>query len=118
MKRDLVTVATFSLALDAESVKLRFEHEGLTCFLADANIVTTDWLLGNAVGNIKLQVPTEQVAAATALWEQICRERKERETTPDTNACLVCGAVMADDAVVCTKCGWSFTSGAGDAPQE
>ena len=72
-----------------------------------------DWLLGNAVGNIKLQVPQMQAERAAALVEQIRRERQDREESEDeveSNVCLACGAELADEASRCSACGWSYIS--------
>lgn len=74
---DLVTVATFRFPTEAQAAKLRLEAEGLTPSFSDAEIVNMDWLLGNAVGYIKLQVPLSQAGAAADLLEQV-QSRPER----------------------------------------
>src|SRR5262249_18282199 len=85
---DLVTVATFRFAHEAEFGKLRLEAAGVTAFIADAETVAMDWLLGNAIGNIKLQVPRSRAEeAATILAEAPERERTdEGEDEDDTGA--------------------------------
>lgn len=52
----LVTVATFDLMPDAHIALGRLQAEGIECWLADENLVQTDWLYSIAVGGIKLQV--------------------------------------------------------------
>ena len=112
---DLVTVATFTTLPEAEAARLRFESAGIPAVVTDAEIVNMDWLLGNAVGYIKLQVPRERAAAATALLDQIAAERRERLArsaddpfAPEEAACLACGKDMPDDADRCPSCGWTW----------
>ena len=57
MKEDLVTVATYRLALSAEVARVSLEQEGIRVFVADSNQVATNFFLGPLVGYIKLQVP-------------------------------------------------------------
>jgi hypothetical protein len=112
MTDDLVTVATFPSLPEAEAGKLRLEAEGLTVFLADAEIVSMDWLLGNAIGYIKLQVPRSQAEQAAALLEQMRDERQQRDEEENEAAgdvCLACGAALPEDAAQCPVCGWSYT---------
>jgi hypothetical protein len=55
MTQDLVTVATFTTAIDAHLRKNLLEGEGIRAFLADE--LTGDRLLGGAAyGGVKLQV--------------------------------------------------------------
>lgn len=117
MTDELVTIATFRFLPEAQASKLRLEADGLTVLLANAEIVSMDWFLANAIGNIKLQVPQSQAAAATAVLEQARNERRRREKQPqgvETNTCLACGATMREDASRCPACGWSY-AGSEDA---
>ena len=111
----LVTVATFTTLPEAEAARLRFDSAGIPSIVVDAEIVNMDWLLGNAVGYIKLQVPRDRAAAATALLDQIHAERRERIAraaedpfAPEEAACLACGTDMPDDAARCPSCGWTW----------
>lgn len=116
MPSDYVTVATFTTLPEAEAARLRIETEGIPAVVTDAEIVNMDWLLGNAVGYIKLQVPPSLAPAAIALLDQIAAERRdrlERELDDDSDepTCLACGAAMPDDADRCPACDWSWTDG-------
>lgn len=62
---ELVTVATYRFAPKAEMARALLEQEGFEVFVADATLVTTGWLLGGAVGHIKLQVPTQRPRSRT-----------------------------------------------------
>lgn len=116
MSDALVTVASFPTLPEAEAAKLHLESEGIPANLIDAEIVSMDWLLGNAVGFIKLQVPQSKAEVAAALIESIAAERRRRReaspadedwNAPDDELCLSCGTAMAE-ADVCPNCGWSW----------
>jgi hypothetical protein len=62
-----VTVAAFDHPAAAHLARLRVEAEGIDCVLLDENLVATDWLVSNAVGGIKLQVPAPDAARARAM---------------------------------------------------
>lgn len=114
MDYELVTVATFRFLPEAEVSKLHLEAEGLTPFLADAETVSTDWFLGNAVGNIKLQVPNSQAATATALLEKVRNTDRGQSKLPEDvegNVCLSCGAALPEEQSRCAACGWSYADG-------
>ena len=117
MAEEFVTIATFLTLPEAEAARLHLEMEGFPATLVDAEIVSMDWLLGNAVGNIKLQVPPSRAAAATALLDQVAAERRERREAvqddewfeTDAATCLACGANLPSDVDRCDACGWSYT---------
>lgn len=52
----LVTIARFQGISTASLARNRLEEAGIPSFLADAETITTDWLLSNAMGGVKLQV--------------------------------------------------------------
>lgn len=74
----LVTVATFQEAASAGLAQSQLQSEGIPAYLADAEILTTDWLLNNAIGGIKLQVAEEH--------EQQARELLAIDTDPAAQA--------------------------------
>lgn len=119
MAEDLVTVATFSTLPEAEAARLHLETEGVSVVLVDAEIVSMDWLLGNAVGNVKLQVPDSMVDQAVRLLDEVAEERAKRREmegdddweSPDDELCLSCGAQMPEDENRCEACGWSWADG-------
>src|SRR6266481_9408938 len=86
MEDQLVTVETYQFLPEAQAAKLRLEGNDIQVFLADAETVNMDWLLGNAIGNIKLQVPAEQADHALTLLDEMrekARERREAEEEED-----------------------------------
>jgi hypothetical protein len=62
MSRDdeLITIRNFSYGPDpvseAEIARLKLEEEGIQCFLAGKNFISTHWLLSGVGGGVKLQV--------------------------------------------------------------
>jgi hypothetical protein len=111
MAEDLVTVQTYRFAPEAEAARMYLEGEGLTAFLADAEIVSMDWLLGNAVGNVKLQVPRSQAQHAQFLLEEMDARRGEAGGAESAGDCLACGAEIPEWKTTCPQCGWSYDSG-------
>ncbi len=118
MSQELVTVATYAKPMDAETAKLRLEAEGLSAFIADGEFVRMDWLLGAAVGDVKVQVPAAHAEAAAATIAAMRDERDRRAARADGDAdaevCLHCGAELAEEAAACPACGMTFAG--EDAP--
>lgn len=104
---DLVTVATFRAAPEAELAKTALDAEGIEAFIADAETVTMDWLLGIAIGDVKIQVAR---SVAERAREILARRRHPDESAepPGVTTCLSCGTPFSDQADRCPKCGWSF----------
>ena len=106
MGSDFVTLMTFSKVQEAEVKRLLLEDEGIKTYLSDAEIVAMDWLLGNAVGEIKLQVANADVERAVTILKNappISTDAPRQE-----NECLACGTAMAENEDVCSNCGWTY----------
>jgi hypothetical protein len=72
MPGQLVTIATFDLPTKARIAQNVLEKAGIKAVVTDEAIVTMDWLLGNAVGWVKVQVLDEDAErAVTALEESL-----------------------------------------------
>lgn len=71
MENELVTIATTFDILEAEFLKGQLEAEGFEVYTADDNLIGANFLLANAVGGIKLKVPTEDAEDAMILVEQL-----------------------------------------------
>jgi hypothetical protein len=121
MPEDLVTIEQFQFLPQAEAARMRLEAEGIRTFLADAETVNMDWLLGNAIGYIKLQVPCSQAQAARSILDNHRAElspQGRRAGLSDAGTCLACGAQLADNQERCPECGWSYAEGGEAAEQE
>lgn len=67
---DLVTIERFRDLPEALLAKGKLESAGICCFLADSELVRTDWLWSNAIGNMRLQVRPEDAADALELLHE------------------------------------------------
>ena len=63
MAGNLVTIERFRDLPEALLAKGKLESSGIRCFLADSELVRTDWLWSNAIGNMRLQVRAEDAHA-------------------------------------------------------
>ncbi len=115
MADELITVATFRFAHEAELARLHLAEVGVRAFIADAETVAMDWLLGNAIGNVKLQVPRDRAEEAAGILanEQRLRLEDHPDTDEDddedeTGFCLACGEELPEDESKCPSCGWSY----------
>jgi hypothetical protein len=70
-----VTVAQYPFRTAAEAARVRLEAEGIAAFLCDAEVVDMNWLLGNALGWIKLQVPAADAERAAAILRTVENRR-------------------------------------------
>jgi hypothetical protein len=64
MGEELITVATSYDIVEAEFLRNHLEDEGFEVYLADENIVGSYNLLANAVGGIKIRVPSREAEEA------------------------------------------------------
>ncbi|MBI1831411.1 MAG: hypothetical protein HYR84_08175 [Planctomycetes bacterium] len=111
---ELVTIAKFEFANEAELAKLHLEEAGIKAYLADAETVNWEWFLGNAIGYIKVQVASSQAEAAA----QVLADHAPTTTEADTDTadeekdeptkCLSCGQELPDAATQCPSCGWTY----------
>jgi len=90
----LVTIAFFSNPIEANIKKTRLESEGITCFLADENMVSIIPIYSLAVGNIKLKVPENEASKALEILQKNTPEFVDnftlQEETEDKMACPNC----------------------------
>ncbi len=111
MTQQLVTIADFQLLSEAELCRIMLQDQGFDVALADAELCNTNWFLGNAVGYIKLQVPSDQAQAAATCLQRVREEVKKSHEHPnadEADVCLACGAGMNPNETACSACGWSF----------
>lgn len=121
MADELVTIGDFQFVAEAEAARMYLEAEGIRAFLADAETVTMDWLLGNAIGYVKIQVPREQAEEALAVLEKMRARREKHEGDDeegDIPACLSCGAKLPAARSSCSACGWSYANDEGEPAEE
>lgn len=110
----LVTIATYDLAIRAETERLLLAQEGIQAFLTDEQVVATNWFLSNAVGGVKLQVSESDAPRAA---EILSRHRAQSAPAAEQAAgeirfaCQDCGRSIAFGAdrrahvETCPECG-------------
>lgn len=88
----LATVEAYSRTADADAARLFLEDNGINAYVEDGEIVAMDWLLGSAVGGVKLKVAEDDLARAHELITETKRDTKsDREQAYITFACEECG---------------------------
>jgi ribosomal protein S26 len=116
----LVTVGSYVMVSDAEFARMLLESEGIEAFVADATIVSMDWLLGNAIGWVKVQVESaneERARALLAAWQEEIRNRPPPSET-EAVQCIECGQEMPQGVAICPACGWTYLGNDPGAAKE
>ena len=80
------TVDRYFHPTDAHIAAGKLESEGIPVFLLGINHASANWLLSNALGGIRLQVPSSYVDDARRLLEQVAAPDEDGEFT-----CPACG---------------------------
>jgi hypothetical protein len=88
-KVHFTTIARFMEITPAQVAQNLLREAGIRSFLGDAETITTDWMLSNALGGIKLKVADEDVERA--------RELLRHELNDEERAALVQEALDAAD---------------------
>jgi len=88
---DWTTIDRFFHPTDAHIAAGKLESEGIPVFLLGINHASANWLLSNALGGIRLQVPASHVDDARQLMAQITKPSNE-------------------DEIECPECGGSDTT--------
>ena len=92
MSEKLVTVGAYSMPWQADIARATLEAEDIPAFLADANMVSMNWLYSNAIGGIRVEVPEEFAEQAIKVLSS------QSESIDDLPA-------EEEDAIICPKCG-------------
>jgi hypothetical protein len=112
MTDDLINIETFEFIQEAEAARDLLEEEGIHAFVSNADIMSMNWALGNAIGYVKLQVPQDRAEMAIAILrerrESLAARRKLPGTEPGATACLECNAAIPAGRRDCPACGWSY----------
>ncbi len=103
MSDTAVVIATFASPVEAEIARTQLEEQGVACRLDDINTVSTDPLLGAAVGGIKLRVPADQAERASKVLEEQAHAQiidEEWDDFEDDEA----DDRLVSSALTCPKC--------------
>ena len=75
----LVTLTKCSLPPHAHAIRVRLESEGIPVFLFDEFTITMDWLLSNAIGGVKVQVPEPYLERAREILGIVEEEMEDAD---------------------------------------
>ncbi len=93
MNNQWVAVAAFSQPIEAHLARARLESEGILCVVGDEHLVRIDWFLSNAVGGVKVLVPS---------WDA---EKARDILRPQPRLVVVAGDGEPDDGeMICPRC--------------
>ncbi len=73
----LVTITSFTDTLEANIVKGRLKAESIPAFLADENHINANLFMSNALGGVKLKVPSEYEQQARAIIKTIVNDQSD-----------------------------------------
>lgn len=122
MTDPFVTVEQIEFLPEAQALRMHLESEGFPAQLLDAETVSTEWMLGNAIGYIKLQVPQSRAAEARVILQTLRELRVARREAdalePESARCLSCGAGLRPEMAACNICGWSYEDDSNSAPPD
>ena len=85
----LQTIASFTDALQAHIVKGKLESEGVHATVAHEHHVWANWMISNAIGGVKIQVPKAEVKIAKDILSDLESGKFEIES---------------EDAIKCPRC--------------
>lgn len=77
MSNNLTVLATFEWLIPAESLREALTEAGIESRLSDQYIVTTHWLISNAVGGIKVMVMESDAARAVEVYRKWEEEKEQ-----------------------------------------
>lgn len=100
MKRisDIVTVATYTDAVQAYLARGRLDVEGIPATVAHEHHIWANWMLSNALGGVKIQVPTSFRECALEILGR--HDRGEYALpTPETDRqhCPNCESILIEE---------------------
>lgn len=65
--RSFITVASFETSFEAWLFRNRIAEHGISAIVTNEHIVNTYWLYSNAVGGVKVQIPSSELGAYEAM---------------------------------------------------
>ncbi len=86
----LQQVATFSFPFEAHIAKASLDAAGIPSFIADEHTINMQWLYSNALGGIRLLVPTDHLSEARELLAQDYSQNLAQQVDVQQETCEVC----------------------------
>jgi predicted amidophosphoribosyltransferase len=104
MSENLVPIATFVRATEANAAKFALAAEGIDCFLSDETLVGMYGIAANALGYIKLLVPAHHVERARRVLDTPFDDWPSFSSV-GPRCCRQCGEELDDRLERCRHCG-------------
>lgn len=95
-------VARYTTMGEAESARSALDAAGVEVDVADANVISINWLYSNAVGGVKLVVRDDDLERAFAILST-----PSREATADEEVTEAAPPQSDDQPAVCPSCGFA-----------
>jgi hypothetical protein len=86
----LIVVRAFSHPHEAQLACSALRASGIEAIIADAHIVTANWLYSNLVGGVKVLVPSDDADAAREILDSTAVVQTTDQPEADDEASLVC----------------------------
>lgn len=104
----MLTIARYDFPYQAHIDRAKLESEGIPAFVQDEHTIGMQWLFANALGGVKLQVPTgfEQLAREVLGDPQSAEIATELAEEPE--ACPHCGSTDTEFHQIGRR--WAFLS--------
>ena len=67
----LQTIASYTDAIQAYIVKGKLESEGIHASIAQEHHIWANWMISNAIGGVKIQVPTSEVKVSKQILNEL-----------------------------------------------
>lgn len=88
----MITIARFSLPLDAQIARSSLEAAGIPAFIVDEHTINMNWMYSDAMGGVRLQVPQAYAQEALALLRTDHSASLEAEQPSPPDCCRHCGS--------------------------
>jgi hypothetical protein len=111
---ELVTVASYETAVQADLARGLLEGNGIKAVLSDVQMATTT-PYAYATGGVGLQVLRSDAGRAVEIlraYEAAVREASGEEALVEDEAdtaCIACGAAIPEYLDRCPACGWTYS---------
>lgn len=88
----LTTIASFSFPHEAHIAKASLEAEDIPVFISDEHTINMQWLFSNALGGVRVQVPSQYADRAKEILAQDFSDLLKEEIGVDETTCPKCGS--------------------------
>ncbi len=92
IQRSLVQIASYSFPPEAHIAKASLEAAEIPVFITDEHTINMQWLYANAIGGIRLLVPSDYADEAREILKADFSESITEKEQPEKRQCAQCGS--------------------------